>query len=183
LHFAPEAIIQKKLRALPDLEYTSADLDSPLAMASLDVSDIPYAEHTFDVILCSHVLEFIPDDSKAMRELYRVLKPGGWTLLLVPFDAEGDEQFEDLTAFDKKERERLFGQFDQVRIYGRDFKDRLEQVGFMVRQECYAQELDPDITQRYVLRAELDMFYCTKPSRLSEPGECISARKTEQEVN
>jgi len=77
LHFAPEAIIQKKLRAFPNLEYTSADLDSPLAMVSLDITNIPYAENTFDVVLCSHVLEHIPDDCKAMSELYRILKPGG----------------------------------------------------------------------------------------------------------
>src|SRR5579863_99762 len=164
LHFAPEASIQKKLRASPNLEYTSADLDSPLAMVSLDITDIPYAENTFDVILCSHVLEFIPDDHKAMSELYRILKPGGWALLLVPFDVEGCEKFEDLKVFDQKERERLFGQFDQVRVYGRDFKDRLEHAGFTVRHEFYKQELDPTLTQHYGLLVELDMFHCTKPT-------------------
>jgi SAM-dependent methyltransferase len=132
-------------------------------MISLDITDIPYAENTFDVVLCSHVLEFIPDDHKAMSELYRILKPGGWALLLVPFDAEGSETFEDLKVFDPKERERLFGKFDHVRVYGRDFKDRLEHAGFMVREECYAQEPGPTLAQRYGLLAELDMFYCTKP--------------------
>ena len=133
LHFAPEAIIQKKLRTSPNLEYTSADLDSPLAMVSLDITDIPYAENTFDVVLCSHVLELIPDDRKAMSELYRILKPGGWLLLLVPFNAEGSETFVDPNVVDPKEREQLFGDFDYFRLYGRDFKDRLEHVGFVVR--------------------------------------------------
>ena len=164
LHFAPEAIIQNKLRASPNLEYTSADLDSPLAMVSLDITDIPYAESTFDVVLCSHVLEHIPDDRKAMSELYRILKPGGWALLLVPFDAEGSETFVDPKLLDPKERERLFGEFDHFRVYGRDFKDRLEHSGFTVRQECYAQELGPTLAQRYNVLVEVDMFYCTKPT-------------------
>jgi len=166
LHFAPEAIIQNKLRASPNLEYTSADLDSPLAMISLDITDIACAENTFDVVLCSHVLELIPDDRKAMSELYRILKPGGWALLLVPFDAEGSETLVDPRVVGPKERERLFGQFDHFRVYGRDFKDRLEHAGFTVRQECYAQELDPILAQYYVLLAEVDMFYCTKPTWL-----------------
>ncbi len=165
LHFAPEAIIQKKLHASPNLEYTSADLDSPLAMVSLDITDIPYAENTFDVVLCSHVLELIPDDRKAMSELYRILKPRGWALLLVPFDAERSETFEDPKVVDPKERERLFGEFNHVRVYGRDFKDRLEHVGFTVRQEFYAQELGPTLAQHYGLLVELDMFYCMKPKK------------------
>lgn len=163
LHFAPEATFQKMLCGAPNLEYTSADLDSPLAMVSLDITDISYTENTFDVILCSHVLEHIPDDRKAMSELYRVLKPGGWALLLVPFDAERSETFEDPNVVDPKERERLFGQFDHVRVYGRDFKDRLEHAGFTVRQEFYAQRLGPILARQFGLLVETDMFYCTKP--------------------
>ncbi|HYT45262.1 MAG TPA: methyltransferase domain-containing protein [Methylomirabilota bacterium] len=183
LHFAPEAIIQKKLRASPNLEYTSADLDSPLAMVSLDITDIPYTENTFDVVLCSHILESIPDDHKAMSELYRILKPGGWALLLVWFDAERSDTFEDPKVVDPKERERLFGEFNHVRVYGRDFKDRLEHVGFTVRQEFYAQELGPTLAQHYGLLVELDMFYCTKPSSLSVRGEYTSVVKTEKGQN
>jgi hypothetical protein len=164
LHFAPEFIIQKKLRSCPNLDYTSADLDSPLAMAKVDITSIPYAENTFDIILCSHVLEHIPDDQQAMSELYRILKPGGWALILVPFDAERAETFEDPNVVDPKERTRLFGQFDHVRIYGRDFMDRLERAGFTVHQEFYARELGPALAQRYGLLVEVDMFYCTKPT-------------------
>jgi predicted SAM-dependent methyltransferase len=166
LHFAPEPAIQKRLRASPNLEYTSADLDSPLAMVSLDITDMPYAENTFDVVLCSHVLEHILDDRKAMSELYRILRPEGWALLLVPFDAARSETFEDPNVVDPKERERLFGQFDHVRVYGRDFKDRLEHAGFTVRQEFYAQELGLTVAQRHGLLVEVDMFYCTKPNQL-----------------
>src|SRR5258708_2545270 len=164
LHFAPEFIIQKKLRSCPNLDYTSADLDSPLAMVKVDITNIPYAENTFDVILCSHVLEHIPDDHQAMSELYRVLKPGGWALILVPFDTERAETFEDPNVVDPKERTRLFGQHDHVRIYGRDLIDRLERAGFTVNQEFYPRELGPALAQRYGLLVEVDMFYCTKPA-------------------
>ena len=162
LHFAPEAYCQQKLRNCSNLDYISADIDSPLAMVKVDITAIPYAENTFDVILCSHVLPDIPDDRKAMSELYRVLKPGGWALILVPFHADQAKTFEDPSIVDPKERTRLFGHFDHVRAYGRDFIDRLESTGFTVRQERYASELDPDVVQRYVLFAEVDMFYCSK---------------------
>jgi ubiquinone/menaquinone biosynthesis C-methylase UbiE len=131
-------------------------------MVAVDITDIPFAENTFDVILCSHVLEHIPDDRKAMSELYRILKSGGWTLILVPFDAERAETFEDSEIVDPKERTRLFGQFDHVRVYGHDFKDRLESVGFTVCQKFYARELGSVLAQRYGLLKEVDMFYCNK---------------------
>jgi SAM-dependent methyltransferase len=164
LHLAPEFIIEKELRASPNLDYTSADLESPSAMMSFDITDIPFAECTFDVILCSHVLEHIQDDRKAMSELYRILKPGGWALVLVPLDAERRDTFEDPSVVDSMEREQLFGQFDHVRVYGRDFTDRLVAAGFAVRQEFYAEELGPTVAQHCGLLTELDMFYCTKRS-------------------
>lgn len=163
LHIAPEEIIQRKLRSCPNLEYTSADLDSRDAMVKMDITDIPYAENTVDVILCSHVLEHIPDDKKAMSELYRILRPGGWAILLVPLDLQRIETFEDPNVVDPKERLRLFNQADHVRIYGRDYTDRLESVGFTVHQEAYARTLDPVLIERYGLLADEDIFYCTKP--------------------
>jgi ubiquinone/menaquinone biosynthesis C-methylase UbiE len=99
-------------------------------MVKVDITNIPFGENTVDVILCSHVLEHILDDQQAMSELYRILKPGRWALILVPFDAERAETFEDSSVVDPKERTRLFGQFDHVRLYGRDFMDRLEHAGF-----------------------------------------------------
>jgi SAM-dependent methyltransferase len=162
LHFAPEAIIQKKLRSCSNLDYTSADLNSPLAMITLDITNIPYAQSSFDVILCSHVLEHIPDDVTAISELYRILKPDGWALILVPFNAERAETFEDASIVDPKERSRLFGQYDHVRVYGRDFVARLQHAGFTVHQEFYVRELGPALAQRCGLHTELDMFYCTR---------------------
>ena len=77
LHIAPERVFEKKLKQLKNLDYITADLDPGRAMVQMDITNISYEDNFFDVILCSHVLEHIPDDRKAMRELYRVLKPGG----------------------------------------------------------------------------------------------------------
>ena len=162
LHFAPEDIIQKKLRSWPYLDYTSADLDSPKAMVKMDITEIPYAENTIDVILCSHVLEHVPDDHKAMSELYRILKHSGWAILQVPLDLKRSKTFEDSNIDDPKERLRIFGQADHVRIYGQDYKNRLERVGFIVHQDPYVRTLDPVLIARYGLQGDEEVFYCTK---------------------
>lgn len=162
LHFAPDAL-ERKLRTSPNLTYISTDLDSPEAMIHMDITDIPFNDHTFDVILCSHVLEHVPNDRKAMSELYRILKPGGWAILLVPIDFDRDTTFEDPSVVDPKEREHLFGQHDHVRRYGRDYLTRLEQAGFIVRQEKYAHELDSLAVQQYVLPSSEVIFSCIHP--------------------
>jgi SAM-dependent methyltransferase len=123
LHFAPEEVFERALRASPNLDYITADLNGT-AMVRVDITAIPFEDNTFDVILCSHVLEHIPDDHKAMSELYRVLKPGGGAILLVPMDIDRATTFEDSSVVDPNERKRLFGQEDHVRIYGRDYRNR-----------------------------------------------------------
>lgn len=152
LHVAPERILEKRLKSQPNLDYVSIDLDRPRAMVHADITDIPFADDSFDVILCSHVLEHVVDDRKAMRELRRVLKPDGWALVLVPISSRRDQTFEDPTVVSPRDRERLFGQADHVRIYGHDFKARLEEAGFTVRLEDYRSELGEPLAQRYGLR-------------------------------
>ncbi|HYF50255.1 MAG TPA: methyltransferase domain-containing protein [Planctomycetota bacterium] len=110
--------------------YVSADLMSSLAMLKLDITALPFGRHSFDVILCSHVLEHVVEDAQAMREMVRVLKPGGYALLMVPITA--DATIEDRSATSPEERLRLFGQADHVRRYGRDFTSRLQKAGFEV---------------------------------------------------
>jgi SAM-dependent methyltransferase len=161
LHVAPEECLSARLRTLPDLDYLTADLINPAAMVAMDVTDIQFADHTFDVIYCSHVLEHVPEDRKAMREFFRVLKPDGWVVLMVPIEA--DATFEDPTVTDPKERERVFGQADHVRLYGPDFADRLREAGFAVRS---VRPMDLG-TEDYLARlsipaAEAPVFYCTK---------------------
>lgn len=162
LHFAPEARLQEALKAMPNLDYTSADLYSPLAMEKVDIADIPYEDGAFDVVLCSHVLEHIPDDRGAMAELHRVLKAGGWAILQVPLDLDLEHTREDSSITDPGERTRLFGQHDHVRMYGRDYADRLTAAGFEVNIDTYVRQLGSDAIRRYGLVGSEDVYYCTK---------------------
>jgi SAM-dependent methyltransferase len=130
LHVAPEVGFQTKLTRAAGLDYLSADLLDPDVMVKMDITDIQYPDASFDVIYCSHVLEHVPDDRKAIREFHRVLRPTGWAVIQVPITAE--ETFEDPTITDPAERERLFGQHDHVRRYGPDYLDRLREAGFRV---------------------------------------------------
>lgn len=151
LHFAPEQAFYKKFRRLKNLDYTTTDLLSPLADVKADICDLPFADATFDVILCNHVLEHIPDDTLAMQELYRVLKPGGWGIFQIPQDLQRETTFEDNTITDKKERAKIFGQYDHVRIYGRDYFEKLRTVGFTVEEVDYTAAIDAAATEKYRL--------------------------------
>ena len=131
LHIAPEAALTPLLRARLGAGYITADLSDPNADIRLDVMDIQFPDETFDVVYCSHVLEHVPDDRAAMREIRRVLKRDGWAVILVPILAE--RTFEDASVTSPRERLRLFGQEDHVRMYGADFEDRLREVGFNVQ--------------------------------------------------
>ena len=163
LHVAPEFMLQKLFRRLRTINYVSADLDSPRAQVKMDITDIQYDANSFDFILCSHVLEHVMDDRKAMRELYRILKPGGCAVLQSPIDLKQNSTYEDATIVSTAERERVFGQRDHVRIYGRDYRDRLMQAGFHVRTDSYVKELGADRVEKYCLIADEDIYVCTKP--------------------
>lgn len=160
LHFAPEDQFQKLLKDAPNIDYTSADLDMPTAMVKMDITNITFPDDTFDVILCNHVLEHVPDDAKAMSELYRVLKPGGWAILQTPM-SKAEKTFEDLEVTDPKQREKLFGQNDHVRTYGQDKKDRLEAAGFNVTLDPYLFNLGEGIIFKYAIIPE-NIWLCSK---------------------
>jgi len=132
LHIAPEQAFYKRFKQQANLEYITSDLYSPLADVKADICALPFEDESFDVILCNHVLEHIPDDTQAMRELYRVLKKGGWGIFQVPQEIERAETFADDSITDPKERARIFGQYDHVRIYGMDYFDKLRSIGFSV---------------------------------------------------
>jgi SAM-dependent methyltransferase len=165
LHFAPEEAFRGALSALPNLKYFTADIDASQAMLAVDITDIPFEADRFDVILCNHVLEHVPNDRQAMAELYRVLKPGGWAILQSPVDAQRDRTFEDPTVKSPQEREQLFGQKDHVRVYGRDYTARLESAGFAVTVDDYPRRLGRERIDQCALGNELEVFLCTKPSR------------------
>lgn len=151
LHFAPEQAFYKRFKKLENLEYTTTDLNSPLADVKADICDLPFKDDTFDVILCNHVLEHIPNDTKAIQELFRVMKPGGWGIFQIPQDINRAKTFEDNTITDKKERARVFGQYDHVRIYGRDYFDKLRSVGFRVEEVDYTNTLPKEDVKKYRL--------------------------------
>ncbi|NNE30953.1 MAG: methyltransferase domain-containing protein [Winogradskyella sp.] len=151
LHFAPEQCFLKRFRALDNLDYTTTDLMSPLADIKADICNLPFEDDSYDVILCNHVLEHIPNDTKAMQELYRVLKPGGFGVLQIPQDLNRNETFEDNTITDKTERAKIFGQYDHVRIYGRDYFDKLRHIGFKVEEVDYTSSLTEQQIDRFRL--------------------------------
>lgn len=130
LHVAPEQVFYKKFRSFKHWNYTTTDLYSPLADVKADLCALPFDDNAFNLVLCNHVLEHITNDKKAMEELYRILKPGGTAILQVPLDESREHTFEDDSVVDQEERTRVFGQYDHVRVYGKDYYKRLEEVGF-----------------------------------------------------
>jgi predicted SAM-dependent methyltransferase len=151
LHFAPEQCFLNRFRAMDNLDYTTTDLNSPIADVKADICHLPFEDDSYDVILCNHVLEHILDDEKAMKELYRVLKPGGWGVFQIPQDLKRETTFEDNTITDKKERAKIFGQYDHVRVYGLDYFDKLRDVGFKVEAVDYSKNLTAEDIHKYRL--------------------------------
>ncbi|WMI68385.1 class I SAM-dependent methyltransferase [Mangrovimonas sp. YM274] len=151
LHFAPEQAFYKRFRAMDNLNYTTTDLNSPLADVKADICNLPFEDDSFDIILCNHVLEHIPDDTKAMQELYRILKPGGFGVFQIPQDLNREVTFEDDSITDKKERAKIFGQYDHVRVYGRDYFDKLRSIGFTVEEVDYTASLSENDIETYCL--------------------------------
>src|SRR5690606_1705661 len=156
LHFAPEQAFYKRFRKMKNLEYTTTDLNSPLADVKADICNLPFEDNSFDIVLCNHVLEHIPDDVKAMQELYRVMKVGGMCIFQIPQDVARDKTFEDNSITDKKERAKLFGQYDHVRVYGKDYCNKLRGIGFKVDEVDYTSQLsDADIKKYCLAKGEI----------------------------
>jgi predicted SAM-dependent methyltransferase len=162
LHIAPEKNLGEFFKSLPNSNYTSADLYDPLAMVKMDITDLGFSENTFDVIVCNHVLEHVLDDFSAMSELYRILRPGGEAILQVPISLSLQETYEDQNIRAPQEREKAFGQNDHVRIYARDYKDRLEKAGFLVQIVDYGKKMGRRLIQRYGLESEERLYVCLK---------------------
>ncbi len=134
LHIAPEKRLRDKIEENTKLDYTTADLKKTFVDMNFDLCEIPLEDDRFDIIICNHVLEHIVDDEKAMKELFRILKPNGFAVLQVPFSPLLDSTYEDETIVSEEDREMCFGQGDHVRIYGLDYINRLESSGFSVEK-------------------------------------------------
>lgn len=152
LHVAPEQVFYQKFRSFSHWDYTTTDLYSPLADVKADLSKLPFEDHAYDLILCNHVLEHIPDHLQALSELYRVLKKGGTLIAQVPLDLNREKTFEDPTITDPQERSRIFGQYDHVRIYGKDYSDFLNQTGFSSQCIPYTEQLTKKEIETYALQ-------------------------------
>lgn len=153
LHFAPEQCFYKRFRNSDNINYTTTDIESPLADVQADICELPFEDNQYDLILCNHVLEHITNDTKAMQELYRVLKPGGTAVLQIPLDMNRKETFEDDSITDPKQRAQIFGQYDHVRVYGMDYFNKLESIGFKVEAVDYTTTLNSKEIDRYRLAA------------------------------
>jgi SAM-dependent methyltransferase len=162
LNVAPDYATQTALQRLINISYTSVDLNSSLAMKKNDITNLEFCDNHFDAIICYHVLEHIEDDRKALSELHRVLNPGGWAILQSPVDADRAVTFEDSNVLAPEERKRLFGQEDHVRIYGRDYTNRLEEAGFLVNEDAFIKELTEREKEKYLLDKNEVIYLCTK---------------------
>jgi len=162
LHFAPEQAFYERFKTLENIDYTTTDLNSPLADVKADICDLPFENESFDVVLCNHVLEHIKDDEKAMKEIFRILKKGGWAVLQIPQDLNREKTFEDDSITDPKERTKIFGQYDHVRIYGLDYFDKLRSVGFEVHPVEYTKKLSAEDLDYYRLATREVIPYAVK---------------------
>ena len=151
LHVAPEQVFYKKFKKLKNWEYFTFDLNSPIADIKGDLISTNFKDEYFDLIICNHVLEHIEDDKSALDEMYRILKYNGISILQVPINVKRENTFEDLSIKSKIQREKYFGQYDHVREYGLDFKDRVEQAGFEVEMINYSKKISQDLVIKYGL--------------------------------
>ena len=161
LHVAPEHCFIKRFEALPHLDYITADIESPLAKVKMDVHAIPFPDNTFDVVFCNHVLEHVDDDLLACSEFNRVLKSDGWGILQSPVYPH-EVTLEDKTITDPAERERLFGQRDHVRKFGKDYAARLRQSGIQIEENQFVKEIAPEKVKQYALAPDEVIFVCRK---------------------
>ncbi len=150
LHMAPEQCFLNRFKKL-NHQYITADLYSPIADIKADITNLPFDDDSFDVIFCNHVLEHIQEDTKAMKELFRVMKKGGMGIFQIPQDLNRTKTFEDNSITNRKERAKIFGQYDHVRIYGRDYFDKLRSVGFKVKEVDYSLEISAELSDTYRL--------------------------------
>lgn len=149
LHFSPERPFWRKWRHLPG--YVSGDVKkNKVANTAIDVTHIQFEDETFDLLVCHHVLEHVPDDARGMRECYRVLKKGGTAFFSVPLDETRDVTFTPPETMPREEVDRICG-WDHKRIYGRDFADKLRAAGFDVAPVAYTDEE----AQRFRLLSDL----------------------------
>ena len=164
LDVGPAKAVADWFEQQPETDYVSLDLESPVAQVHADVTELPFEDETFDLVVCNHVLEHVVDDRSAVREVFRVLRPGGQALFQVP-PSDRAETYEDATITDPAERERAFGQYDHVRICGDDYPSRIAEAGFEVTREDVVANIAPATRRKLGLRTDEPFDLCVKPVR------------------
>lgn len=165
LHVAPEQCFYKIFRGMDNLDYTTGDLNSPLADVQMDLHQIPFEDNSFDVVFCNHVLEHVENDIQCMKEIYRVMKPGGFAILQSPVDITREKTYEDASITSEDDREKHFWQKDHVRLFGLDYKDRLASAGFQVNVDNYIEEYTESEVNRYCIsspKKDDAIYMCNK---------------------
>jgi len=162
LHIAPEQCFYFKFKKLHNLDVTFADIESPLADLHFDLHEIPINNNEYDVVFCNHVLEHVDNDITCLKEIYRVMKKGGWGIFQVPFVSGIKKTREDPSIKDPIERERLFLQYDHVRLYGEDYQERLESIGFRVKCTILGQKLPEEEVLRFAIPKNEPLYICFK---------------------
>lgn len=162
LHIAPEQPFLNRFKQLSNLEYITADLESPIADVKLDIQNMPFGENEFDIVMANHVLEHIPDENKAFSEIYRILKNGGWCILQVPLDPNKSETYEDKSITSPKMREIHFGQYDHLRLYGLDYPEKIKKAGFSVETIDLISELSIELAHYYRLDFSEKIYWAKK---------------------
>ena len=162
LHIAPEQCFLKIFKNQKNLDYITSDLESPIADVKADICNLPFQDNSFDVVFCNHVLEHIPNDTKAMQELFRVLKKGGFGIFQIPQDISREKTFEDASITNKVERAKIFGQYDHVRVYGRDYFNKLRSVGFTVDEIDYTKKMTTKELEKFCLMKNEILPVCYK---------------------
>jgi SAM-dependent methyltransferase len=167
LHVAPEFCFLRRFERLLGDNYVTADLESPLAKIKMDVQEIPFKDNTFDVIFCNHILEHVDDDMKAVRELYRVLKSGGWGIIQSPVNYNRATTYEDASIVTPEERTKHFGQHDHLRENGADYAARLAEAGFDVVEDNYVKTLPAKQVKRNALPENEIIYLVRKQAKIS----------------
>lgn len=169
LHFAPEKVFYDLFSEHKNIEYYPCDLmpenythGGKIEVLKADITDIPFENNYFDVILCNHVLEHIPNDELAISELFRVMKQDAWAILQVPIDYNREETYEDFSITDPNEKMKVFGHYDHVRWYGRDYKNRLEKSGLKVNEDDFVKSFTKEEIFKFGLKESEYIYYCEK---------------------
>lgn len=162
LHIAPEQCYFKLFKKMSHLNYTTGDYNSPIADVHFDLHQAPFEDNSFDVVFCNHVLEHVEDAQQCMRELYRIMKPGGWGIFQVPLDTTRATTYEDKSITDPRDREVHFWQKDHLRLFGLDYADKLRQAGFKVTADRYIDTFSAAEIDRYRLDHSEVIYFCEK---------------------